>query len=88
MPFRLTSRDWQESDRFLAGIMTGVRRDRRGDPIDGVGKFDGVMLGAFRRPRIEGRFTGSEMRAVGRATGARSTATSSSRTRTPTSAAP
>ena len=42
----------------------GVRRaDASAIPIDGVGKFDGVMLGAFRRPRIEGRFTGSEMRA-------------------------
>ena len=26
-------------------------------------EFDGVMLGAFRRPRIEGRLAGSEMRA-------------------------
>jgi hypothetical protein len=63
MPFRLTSRDWQESDRFLAGIMTTFGATTRAIPIDGVGKFDGVMLGAFRRPRIEGRFTGSEMRA-------------------------
>jgi hypothetical protein len=63
MPFRLTSRDWQESDRFLAGIMTAFGASTKAIPIDGVGKFDGVMLGAFRRPRIEGRFTGSEMRA-------------------------
>lgn len=63
MPFRLTSRDWQEADRFLAGIMTTFGAPTRAIPVDGVGKFDGVMLGAFRRPRIEGRFTGSEMRA-------------------------
>ena len=63
MPFRVTSRNWQESDRFLAGIMTAFGAPTRAIPIDGVGKFDGVMLGAFRRPRIEGRFTGSEMRA-------------------------
>ena len=63
MPFRLTSRNWQESDRFLAGIMTAFGAPTKAIPIDGVGKFDGVMLGAFRRPRIEGRFTGSEMRA-------------------------
>jgi translocation and assembly module TamB len=63
MPFRLTSRNWQESDRFLAGIMTAFGAPTRAIPIDGIGKFDGVMLGAFRRPRIEGRFTGSEMRA-------------------------
>ena len=63
MPFRVTSRNWQESDRFLAGIMTAFGAPTRAIPIDGIGKFDGVMLGAFRRPRIEGRFTGSEMRA-------------------------
>ena len=63
IPFRLTSSNWQESDRFLAGIMTGFGAPTRAIPIDGVGKFDGVMLGAFRRPRIEGRFTGAEMRA-------------------------
>lgn len=63
MPFRVTSRNWQESDRFLAGIMTAFGAPTRAIPIDGIGKFDGVMLGAFRRPRIEGRMTGSEMRA-------------------------
>jgi len=63
MPFRVTSRNWQESDRFLAGIMTAFGAPTKAIPIDGTGKFDGVMLGAFRRPRIEGRFTGSEMRA-------------------------
>jgi len=63
IPFRVTSRNWQESDRFLAGIMTAFGAPTKAIPIDGVGKFDGVMLGAFRRPRIEGRFTGFEMRA-------------------------
>ena len=63
IPFRVTSRNWQESDRFLAGIMTAFGAPTRAIPIDGVGRFEGVMLGAFRRPRIEGRFTGSEMRA-------------------------
>jgi hypothetical protein len=61
LPFRVTSRSWQESDRFLAGIMTAFGAPTKAIPIDGIGKFDGVMLGAFRRPRIEGRFTGSEM---------------------------
>jgi len=61
LPFRVTSRNWQESDRFLAGIMTAFGAPTKAIPVDGVGKFDGVMLGAFRRPRIEGRFTGSEM---------------------------
>lgn len=61
MPFHVTSRNWQESDRFLAGIMTAFGAPTKAIPVDGVGTFDGVMLGAFRRPRIEGRFTGSEM---------------------------
>ena len=63
IPFRLASRSWQEADRFLAGIMTAFGAPTRAIPIDGVGRFEGVMLGAFRRPRIEGRFVGSEMRA-------------------------
>ena len=63
IPFRVTSRNWQESDRFLAGIMTAFGAPTRAIPIDGVGRFEGVMLGAFRRPRIEGRFIGSEIRA-------------------------
>jgi hypothetical protein len=63
LPFRVTSRNWQESDRFLAGIMTAFGAPTGAIPIDGIGRFEGVMLGAFRRPRIEGRFIGSEMRA-------------------------
>ena len=43
--------------------MTAFGAPTRAIPIDGVGRFEGVMLGAFRRPRIEGRFIGSEMRA-------------------------
>ena len=63
IPFRVTSRNWQESDRMLAGIMTAFGANTKAIPIDGVGRFDGVLLGAFRRPRIEGRLVGSEMRA-------------------------
>jgi hypothetical protein len=63
LPFRVTSRNWQESDRLLAGIMTAFGAPTRAIPIDGVGRFEGVMLGAFRRPRIEGRLVGEEMRA-------------------------
>ena len=63
MPFRVTSRNWQESDRFLAGLMTAFGNSTTAIPMDGVGRFEGVMLGAFRRPRIEGRLVGSEMRA-------------------------
>jgi hypothetical protein len=65
MPFRVTSANWQESDRLLAGLMTVFGATTAAVPIDGVGRFDGIMLGAFRRPRIEGRFVGEEMRAWG-----------------------
>ncbi len=61
MPFRLTSRNWQEADRFLAGLMTMFDAPTKAVPMDGVGRLDGVLLGSFRRPRIEGRLTGSEM---------------------------
>ena len=61
MPFRVTSRNWQESDRMLSGIMTAFGTGTKAIPIDGVGRFEGVLLGSLRRPRIEGRLVGSEM---------------------------
>ncbi len=63
MPFHVTSANWQESDRFLAGIMTAFGAPTSAIELDGAGEFDGVLLGAFRRPRIEGRFRGRGMRA-------------------------
>jgi hypothetical protein len=63
MPFHVTSADWQESDRVLAGLMTAFGSRTRAIEIGGYGSFDGVMLGSFRRPRIEGTFTGERMRA-------------------------
>ncbi len=65
LPFRVTSTNWQESDRLLAGMMTAFGATTDAIPIDGLGRFDGVMLGAFRQPRIEGRFVGNEIRAWG-----------------------
>lgn len=65
LPFRVTSANWQEGDRLLAGIMTAFGARTMAIPIDGIGRFDGVMLGAFRSPRIEGRFVGEEIRAWG-----------------------
>jgi hypothetical protein len=65
LPFRVRSTNWQESDRLLAGLMTAFGAGTMAIPIDGIGRFDGVMLGAFRRPRIEGRFVGEEIRAWG-----------------------
>lgn len=63
MPFHVTSADWQESDRVLAGLMTMVASPTTPVPVDGVGTFDGVLLGALSAPRIEGGFTGEQMRA-------------------------
>src|SRR5258708_23028563 len=63
MPFHVTSLDWQESDRVLAGIMTAFGAPTGAIDIGGRGEFDGVMLQAFSRPRIEGHFTGDRMRA-------------------------
>lgn len=63
LPFHVTSADWQASDRLLAGVLTAFGTPTAAVPVDGVGEFDGVLLGAFRAPRIEGTFRGREMRA-------------------------
>ena len=63
MPFHVTSANWQESDRLLAGIMTTFASPTSAVAVDGVGTFDGVMLESFGDPRIEGTFSGREMRA-------------------------
>ena len=44
IPFHVTSLDWQESDRVLAGIMTTFGSPTGAVPIGGYGEFDGVML--------------------------------------------
>lgn len=63
MPFHVSSSDWQESDRLFAGVLTAFGARTSAIPIGGYGTFDGVMVDSFRRPRIEGTFTGEEMRA-------------------------
>jgi hypothetical protein len=63
MPFHVTSSDWQESDRLLAGLMTAFGAPTRAIPIAGYGTFDGLMTTSFRRPRIEGTFQGERMTA-------------------------
>ena len=63
IPFHVTSLDWLESDRVLAGIMTAFGSPTGAVPLGGVGQFDGVMLLGFTKPRIEGTFTGDRMRA-------------------------
>lgn len=63
MPFHLTSGDWQESDRVMAAIIKAVTGSARAVPVGGRGEFNGVLLGAFSAPRIEGRVRGERMRA-------------------------
>ena len=63
MPFHVSSSDWQDSDRLFAGMLTAFGNRTRVIPVDGYGTFDGVMYDAFRRPRIQGKFTGENIRA-------------------------
>ena len=43
IPFHVTSTDWQESDRVLAGIMTAFGAPTTAVPVGGFGQFDGTM---------------------------------------------
>jgi hypothetical protein len=63
LTFHVSSADWQESDRVFAGILTAFGSRTRAIPIGGYGVFDGVMTESFRSPRIEGEFSGEQMRA-------------------------
>ena len=63
LPFHVSSADWQESDRVFAGVLSAFGSKTKAIPIGGYGTFDGVMTGAFRSPRIEGEFSGEQMRA-------------------------
>ena len=63
IPFHVTSAEWQESDRLLAGIITAFGSPTRAVEMGGAGMFDGVLLNAFKSPRVEGLFTATRMRA-------------------------
>jgi hypothetical protein len=63
LPFHVTSSDWQEADQVLAGIITDFGSPTGAVPFAGRGEFDGAMTGAFRSPRVEGLFTGEDLRA-------------------------
>ena len=65
LPFSVTSRNWQASDRFMAGVLTAVGAPTAAVLVDGIGHYDGVLTGPLRRPRITGRLRGDEMRAWG-----------------------
>ena len=61
--FHVTSRDWQESDQLLAGILTDFGSRTGPVAFGGRGEFEGSMTGAFRHPRVEGTFSGEDLRA-------------------------
>jgi hypothetical protein len=63
LPFHVTSSDWQESDQVLVGIMNDFGSHASAVAFGGRGEFDGVMIGAFKDPRVEGTFTGRDLRA-------------------------
>ncbi len=63
IPFHVTSRDWQDSDRLMAAILTAFNSPTSGVQMGGYGTFDGVMLKSFRAPRIEGKFSGGALSA-------------------------
>jgi hypothetical protein len=59
--FHVVSRDWQESDEVMAGILTDFGARTGPVAFGGSGEFDGVMSGPFRRPRVEGDFSGRDL---------------------------
>ena len=61
--FHVTSADWQESDQVLVGLLHDFGASASTVAIGGRGEFDGVMTGSFRGPRIEGVFSGDDVRA-------------------------
>ena len=58
IPFKVSSIDWQESDRLMSAFMTAFGRDTNEFLIGGRGHLNGVMLETFSRPRIEASFDG------------------------------
>ncbi|HVZ19473.1 MAG TPA: translocation/assembly module TamB domain-containing protein [Vicinamibacterales bacterium] len=59
--FHVVSRDFQESQLVLAGILTDFGSKTGPVPFGGRGEFDGTMTGSFRRPRVEGAFRGEDL---------------------------
>ncbi|MEE2636558.1 MAG: translocation/assembly module TamB domain-containing protein, partial [Acidobacteriota bacterium] len=63
IPFRVVSTNWQESDRLMAAVMTGVGTPTSAFAVDGYGTLDGAVSGHLGRPRIEATFAGELIRA-------------------------
>ena len=60
--FHATSGDLQESDLVLVGIMRDFGSHARPVAFGGRGEFDGVLTGPLKRPRVEGEFSGDDLR--------------------------
>ena len=63
IPFRVTSADWQESDRLMASVLTAFGVPTGEIAVGGHGRLDGLMLGTFASPRIEASFDGRDIHA-------------------------
>jgi hypothetical protein len=61
--FYARSGDWQESDKLLSAVITAFGSPTRTVAVGGYGEFTGRLVNSFKRPRIEGAFTGDEVRA-------------------------
>lgn len=61
--FRAVSREWQESDRLLAAVLTSRGSPTRAIEVGGRGTFEGRMTGPFSSPRVSGRFASEALRA-------------------------
>ena len=61
--FHVTSSDWQESQQLLAGIISDFGSPTGPVPFGGRGEFEGVLTGRMKSPRVEGLFTGEDLRA-------------------------
>jgi hypothetical protein len=59
--FHVVSRDFQEADQLLAGIITDFGSPTGVVAFGGRGEFDGTMTGAFNNPRVEGKFSGEDL---------------------------
>jgi hypothetical protein len=63
MPFHVTSSDFQQSGRELAGIITAFGSPTRPAEMGGAGTFDGTLFNAFWFPRVEGLVKAARMSA-------------------------
>ena len=71
IPFHVTSADWQESDRLMAGILTAFGASTNAIEIGGYGTFDGIDAQRLPEPAHRRRDSPASTCAPGAWTGAR-----------------